>query len=136
MEGESRYQAGARNPMPKENNEKKQTVSLHHPVGVLQLGKTTTVHEEQILGIFDMDTATVSAVTKQFLSTAQKRGQVVLAAEELPKSFVVTDKRSQKQSIKNNGSVQASTKEHCVYLSQFAPQTLAQRSQIQRTEKE
>lgn len=121
----------SRNPIKKKKN-----VSFHHPVGVLQLGKTTTVHEEQILGIFDMDTATVSAVTKQFLSLAQKRGRVVLAAEELPKSFVIVSRRSQKQHDEHNGSVRDAGGESCVYLSQFTPQTLAQRSQIQRTEKE
>ena len=102
----------------------------------LSIGNDMAVRESAVIGIFDMDTATVSAVTKQFLSLAQKRGRVVLAAEELPKSFVIVSRRSQKQHDEHNGSVRDAGGESCVYLSQFTPQTLAQRSQIQRTEKE
>ena len=42
----------------------------------LSLGAGVSVATEDILGIFDMDTATVSAVTKKFLNTAQKNGCV------------------------------------------------------------
>ncbi len=44
---------------------------------------------KDIVGIFDADTATVSAVTKKYLSEAQGKKCVVFASEELPKSFVL-----------------------------------------------
>ena len=58
----------------------------------LSLGAGVSVATEDILGIFDMDTATVSQVTKKFLNTAQKNGCVQVVGEELPKSFVVVAK--------------------------------------------
>lgn len=45
---------------------------------------------ETVIGIFDMDTATTSAATKEFLSSAQSEGRVVLTTYELPKSFILT----------------------------------------------
>ena len=95
----------------------------------LSLGAGVTVPTEDILGIFDMDTATVSSVTKKFLNTAQKNGCVRIVGEELPKSFVVIAKRDilspdkhgneRKQPYKTNGTK--------VALSQFAPSTLCGR---------
>jgi len=41
-----------------------------------------------IVGVFDLDTATVSAVTKSFLSNAEKRGEVE-GIITLPKSFIL-----------------------------------------------
>ncbi len=75
----------------------------------LHIGASKTLPTDEILGIFDMDTATVSPVTKKFLSTAQHRGDVVNVSDELPKSFVLT----------------ADT----IYLSQLSPATLAQRTE-------
>jgi len=95
----------------------------------LSLGAGVTVQTEDILGIFDMDTATVSPVTKKFLNTAQKNGCVSIVGEELPKSFVVIAERDdlspkkhgdeRKQKYKTNGTK--------VALSQFAPSTLCGR---------
>ena len=42
-----------------------------------------------MIGIFDMDNATGSNVTRKFLSAKQKEGVVESAISELPKSFVL-----------------------------------------------
>ncbi len=42
-----------------------------------------------IIGIFDADTATVSAITKKYLSDADHTNNVRFASEEIPKSFVL-----------------------------------------------
>ncbi len=95
----------------------------------LSLGAGVSVVTEEILGIFDMDTATVSPVTKKFLNTAQKNGCVSVVGEELPKSFVVVapqvrlvpGSRGDETTNKNptNGTR--------VALSQFTPSTLCGR---------
>lgn len=56
----------------------------------LHLGQETVVRTRDILGVFDLDTATVSKHTRAFLASAEKRGQVVNVTSELPKSFIVT----------------------------------------------
>ena len=89
----------------------------------LSLGSGISVPTEEILGIFDMDTATVSPVTKKFLNKAQRRGEVSIAGDELPKSFVVAA-QSPRLKVGRNNRETAETK---VILSQFAPNTLVGR---------
>lgn len=55
----------------------------------LDIGKDMAVRDKSIIGIFDMDNTTTSARTREFLSSAEKEGQVV-PCDELPKSFVLT----------------------------------------------
>ena len=55
----------------------------------LHIGNNLNIREKHIIGIFDADTATVSAITKKYLSRAQAEKRVKFAAEKLPKSFVV-----------------------------------------------
>lgn len=55
----------------------------------LFLGNKRSVKKKDVLGIFDADTATVSAVTKKFLSSADRKKMLESAGEELPKSFVL-----------------------------------------------
>lgn len=57
----------------------------------LHLGQDYIVKTRDIIGIFDMDTASVSKNTRQFLSRAENEGAMVTLSDDLPKSFVVTD---------------------------------------------
>jgi hypothetical protein len=59
----------------------------------LHVGNNKNIREKEIIGIFDADTATVSSVTRKFLSEAEKRGEVDSANEEIPKSFVIFRKK-------------------------------------------
>ena len=90
----------------------------------LSLGGGVSAPTCDILGIFDMDTATVSPVTKKFLNTAQKRGAVEVVGEELPKSFVVLVPAPR---LKPAGWATHEKDETRVALSQFAPNTLVGR---------
>ena len=55
----------------------------------LHVGNNQNVRIKDILGIFDADTATVSSVTKKYLSDADHKKIVKFASEEIPKSFVL-----------------------------------------------
>ena len=55
----------------------------------LSIGNDFAVREKSIIGIFDMDNTTTSKRTREFLSKAEKEGQVV-PCDDLPKSFVLT----------------------------------------------
>lgn len=55
----------------------------------LHVGNNKNIREKNIVGIFDADSATISMVTRKFLSDADKRGVVEAANEELPKSFIL-----------------------------------------------
>lgn len=55
----------------------------------LHVGNNKNIRIRDIIGIFDADTATVSAVTKRYLSRADVEKAVEFASEEIPKSFIV-----------------------------------------------
>lgn len=85
----------------------------------LDIGVRTAVPQDAVLGIFDMDTATVSAVTKKYLNHAQQKGRLENISDELPKSFVVLSE--------NDAAGAAGEEKERVLLSRFAPATLVQR---------
>lgn len=59
----------------------------------LHIGNNINIRTSEIIGIFDLDTSTVSPETRKFLRESEKNGKVSSAAEALPKSFVLTDER-------------------------------------------
>lgn len=59
----------------------------------LHLGQDTVIESESIIAMFDIDACTVSKKTRDFLTIAEKSGQVVNVSYELPKSFVVCRKK-------------------------------------------
>ena len=56
----------------------------------LHLGQETVLRTGEILGVFDLDTATLSRHTRDFLARAEREGRVTNVSPELPKSFIVT----------------------------------------------
>lgn len=57
----------------------------------LHLGKETSIEIEKIVGIFDMDTSTVSKHTREFLSKCENEKRIVNVSYELPKSYILYD---------------------------------------------
>ena len=57
----------------------------------LHLGKDTSIEIQNIIGIFDLDTSTVSRHTRDFLSVCEKENRIVNVSYELPKSYILYD---------------------------------------------
>lgn len=55
----------------------------------LHLGHKTVINSNEVIGIFDLDTATVSKRTRDFLNKNEKKNNIVIVSEEIPLSFVV-----------------------------------------------
>ena len=80
----------------------------------LHLGGDKVVKTKDIIGIFDMDTSTVSKNTREYLKKSEKSGDVVTVSYDLPKSFIVVqNKKSNKKRV---------------YISQISSQTLNKRN--------
>ena len=79
----------------------------------LHVGNNQNIRLKDIIGIFDADTATVSAITKKYLSDADHQKSVKFASEEIPKSFVLY-KDSKKQG-------------YCICFSQLSSSSLCGR---------
>lgn len=56
----------------------------------LHLGNNKIIRYQDIVGIFDMDNATVSSVSRAYLRQAQKTGRLISITDEIPKSMVLT----------------------------------------------
>lgn len=80
----------------------------------LHLGQETVVKTRDIIGIFDLDTSTVAKSTRDFLSSSEKRGEVINVTDDLPKTFVVVSPKRDKKSR--------------VYISQLSSSTLQKRN--------
>ena len=65
----------------------------------LHVGNNKTIRLRNVVGIFDADSATVSAVTKKYLLRAEAERRVQFAAMELPKSFVLYRDRTGKYRV-------------------------------------
>ena len=80
----------------------------------LHLGGDKVVKTKDIIGIFDMDTSTVSKNTREYLKKSEKSGEVVTVSYDLPKSFIVVQERKSKKKTD--------------YISQISSQTLNKRN--------
>ena len=57
----------------------------------LHIGNGKSVKDERIIGIFDLDTATVSIISKDFINRKQRAGRVEYTDSDLPRAFLITD---------------------------------------------
>lgn len=57
----------------------------------LHIGNNKNLRSRSVIGIFDSDTATVSATTKDFLKRKQRADKLLSSSSELPKSFLLTE---------------------------------------------
>lgn len=69
--------------------------------------------KKDVIGIFDLDTATVSKRTRDTLNLLQKEDKLVTLTYDLPKAFVIENKKG---------------KDQRVYISQFSVNTLIGRA--------
>lgn len=78
----------------------------------LHLGQDTVVCFDDIIGIFDLDNTTVSKITRDYLTKAEKSGKVINVSTELPKSFVLCNHKDGNK----------------IYISQISSSTLLKRA--------
>lgn len=81
----------------------------------LHLGHDTVIRSEEIVGIFDLDNTTVSKISRDYLTAAQKEDAVVTVGLDLPKTFVIAQNKKEKNQK--------------VYLCPVAPATLQKRTE-------
>ena len=55
----------------------------------LNVGSGKSIKEKDIIGIFDMDTSTVSPITRKLLTEAEKAHRTEFPSYEIPKSFIL-----------------------------------------------
>ena len=78
----------------------------------LHLGNDVLVPQHNVVAILDLDTTSISKLTRAFLKKAQESGKVINVGKELPKSYVIID---------SNGVFN-------IYVSPLSSQTLCKRA--------
>ena len=86
----------------------------------INIGSNRLIKKRDIIGIFDLDTASHEKETKDFLKIAEKEKNIEVCRTDLPKSFVVVSSAQKKQ--RKNG------KKHTVFLTTLSSASLAGRN--------
>ena len=79
----------------------------------IHLGRDYVLNARVIIGIFNLETTTITPRGREFLNYAQKNGAVVSLSDELPQSYVLAD-----------GAVVDT-----VYLSELSPAAMRRRAE-------
>ncbi len=77
----------------------------------VNIGGGFALRRADIVAVFDMDNATWPRITRDALALAEKRGEVINAAEDIPRSFIICEE----------GGVRK------IYLSQLSSAAVARR---------
>ena len=85
----------------------------------LHLGKNVVVKKSDIVSVCDLDNTSFSHITRAYLASAEKSGEVINVSDDLPKSFVVCSDKEGRQRL---------------YLSQLASSTLLKRAETMSLE--
>jgi regulator of extracellular matrix RemA (YlzA/DUF370 family) len=80
----------------------------------LHLGSDTVITYDRVVAVFDIDKTTVSRITKDYLTSVEKRGKIIDISSDIPKSFVICSDGKNNQTI---------------FITQISPQTLLKRSE-------
>lgn len=55
----------------------------------IHIGNNRVLKTKKIVGVFDMDTSTVSKISREFLENEEKNGRLISEFDDLPRSFVI-----------------------------------------------
>ena len=55
----------------------------------LHIGNGQSVKKKDIIGVFDLDTSTVTKTGKDFINKLERKGMVEYSDDDLPRSFVL-----------------------------------------------
>lgn len=94
---------------------------MKHTGIFLHIGNNQMVREKRIIGIFDMDTATVSPITRDYLRTKDQQGMLRNTKEEIPKSLVLVEREPKKRKVKKK-------KDYILYMTPLSPRAICGRT--------
>ena len=77
----------------------------------VNIGGGFALRRADIVAVFDMDNATWPRITRDAFALAEKRGEVINAAEDIPRSFIICEENGVRK----------------IYLSQLSSAAVARR---------
>lgn len=79
----------------------------------IHIGGEKVIKKKDIIGVFDLDTTSVSAATKEYFKKAQREKKILSVSDELPKTYIIAGGRGREK----------------MYISPISTQTLIRRSE-------
>ena len=79
----------------------------------LHIGEGKILSKKEIIGIFDLETTSVGKKTREFLRINEKKGNVEYIGYEIPKTYILSNKKDKKK----------------VLITQISTQTLQKRAE-------
>lgn len=79
----------------------------------LHIGEGKVLNKKDIIGIFDLETTSISKKTREFLRINEKKGNLEYISTEIPKTYIITDSKLKKK----------------VLVTQISSQTLQRRAE-------
>lgn len=65
----------------------------------LHIGNGITVRKNNIIGIFDLDSSTVSSVTKKYINKNEKEGNIMYGDSDLPRTFILHEEKNNNKTV-------------------------------------
>ena len=63
----------------------------------LHIGEGKVISKKDIIGIFDLETTSISKKTREFLRINEKKGNLEYISAEIPKTYIITDSKLKKK---------------------------------------
>lgn len=57
----------------------------------LHIGNGQIIQKKKIIGMFDLDSASISSITRQFLKQQENKGKLSYSGEDLPRTFLLLE---------------------------------------------
>ena len=83
----------------------------------LHIGNGITIRKNKIIGIFDLDSSTVSAITRKYINKNENAGNIVYGDSDLPRTFILHEEG------------EGESKKYKIKLSRISSQGLKQRAE-------
>ena len=72
----------------------------------LHIGEGKVVSKKNIIGIFDLENTSVSKKTREFLRINEKKGNTEYVGYEIPKTYILEDRKNGEKVVFTNISTQ------------------------------
>lgn len=70
----------------------------------LHVGNGCVLKNKEIIGVFDIDNATIMKTSREFINSEEKEGRIESVFEDIPRSFVLCDNKTYLSSL-NTASI-------------------------------
>ncbi len=72
----------------------------------LHIGEGKVISKKNIIGIFDLENTSVSKKTREFLRINEKKGNTEYVGYEIPKTYILEDRKNGEKVVFTNISTQ------------------------------